>query len=406
MIKNKNILLLTGSQLFSVLGTTLMQFAISLYVLDITKSLWTFSFITALAIIGRVICLPICGILTDRLPKKKIMLVMDTSYLIFAFLYYLVTPLEHGILFIGILTVLLGMISAFETPVVQSAIPLLCTSEQVPQTNSIISGIGILGGIFGPILAGMVYQFERMHLIFIWSGILFLLAILCEIILQIPLVQRAATNASIFKIVQEDFAETITFLREKVVILQICLVALLLNLFLSSFIQVMIPYISRIQLQVTDGQFGLMNTCFAIGGLLGTIFYGIKGKSISYQWIYYGIFLASFIFLSLLFPLHWMNGGLASFWTMLVIVSIIMAFFSFISLQLIVYIQMNIPTDFLGRVMAFVMVLAAAAMPLGQLIYGGLGSLLTGDATMWLIVGVSCVSLVIALYSRKVVAKM
>ncbi|MHC5269400.1 MFS transporter [Enterococcus sp. LJL98] len=406
MTKNKNILLLTGSQLFSVLGTTLMQFAISLYVLDLTKSLWTFSFITALAIIGRVLCLPICGILADRLPKKKMMLVMDTGYLIFALLYYLVTSLEHGILFIGILTVLLGMISAFETPVVQSAIPLLCTPEQIPQTNSIISGIGILGGIFGPIFAGMVYQFERMHLIFIWSGVLFFLAILCEVVLQIPLVQRAVTDASIFKIVQEDFMEILAFLRKKVVILQICIVALLLNLFLSAFIQVMIPYLSRIQLQVTDGQFGLMNTCFAIGGLLGTVFYGIKGKTVTNQWISNGLFLVSFIFLGLLLPLHWMNQLLASFWTMLVIVSFIMALFSFVSLQLIVYIQMNVPTDFLGRVMAFVMVLSAAAMPLGQLFYGGIGNLLAGDATMWLIVGVSFVSLMIALYSRKVVAKM
>ena len=406
MKKNKNILLLTGSQLFSVLGTTLMQFAISLYVLDITKSLWTFSFITALAIIGRVIFLPICGILSDRLPKKKIMLLMDASYLIFALLYSLVTSLDQAVLFIGILTVLLGMVSAFETPVVQSAIPLLCTPEQIPQTNSIISGIGILGGIFGPVLAGMVYQFERIHLIFFWSGCLFLLAICCEIILQIPLVEREKTQDSLFEIVQKDFTETMTYLREKIVIFQICIIALLLNLFLSSFIQVMIPYIARIQLQVTDSQFGIMNTCFAIGGLLGTILYGVKGKSIDYTSIYRGLFLSSLIFISLLVPLNGMQSTLSAFWTMLFIISVMMALFSFVSLQLVVYIQMNIPTAFLGRVMAFVMVLAAAAMPLGQLIYGGLGSLLTGDGTMWLIVIVSLISLMIAFYSRKVVAKM
>jgi len=35
MKRNKNFNLLIGSQLFSVLGTTIVQFVISLYVLDI-----------------------------------------------------------------------------------------------------------------------------------------------------------------------------------------------------------------------------------------------------------------------------------------------------------------------------------------------------------------------------------
>lgn len=70
MIKEKNFLLLMGSQLFSVLGTTVIQFVISLYVLDITHSALLFSVITSLSIIGRIVCLPFCGILADRLSKK------------------------------------------------------------------------------------------------------------------------------------------------------------------------------------------------------------------------------------------------------------------------------------------------------------------------------------------------
>ena len=71
MKRNKNFNLLIGSQLFSVLGTTIVQFVISLYVLDITKSALTFSVIASLSIVGRLICLPFCGVLADRLPKKK-----------------------------------------------------------------------------------------------------------------------------------------------------------------------------------------------------------------------------------------------------------------------------------------------------------------------------------------------
>ena len=77
MRQNKNLHLLIGSQLFSVLGTTIVQFVISLYVLDITKSAFTFSVITSLSVVGRLVCLPFCGVLADRLPKRNLMLFMD-----------------------------------------------------------------------------------------------------------------------------------------------------------------------------------------------------------------------------------------------------------------------------------------------------------------------------------------
>lgn len=406
MLKNKSFLLLTAGQLFSLLGTTIMQFAISLYVLDLTKSLWTFSFITALSIIGRVICLPICGILADRFSKKKLMLLMDSSYFLFALLFSWTTSLENPIVLIGLLTVVLGMISAFETPVVQSAIPLICSQKEIPQANSLISGIGILGGIFGPILAGVLYQFDRIHLIFIWASSLFIGAIICELILKIPLITRELTTLSLKETVVADFNETIAYLKLKKTILKICLIALLLNLFLSSFIQVMIPYISRIQLQVTDSQFGVMNMSFALGGLIGTVLYGIKGKDFRPRSIYLSLILASFTFLCLIVPLYFLQNNTIAFWLLLATISFIMALFSFTSLKLIVYIQLNIKTAFLGRVMAFVMVLSTAAMPLGQLIYGALGSLFTGESIVILVVIVSGITLFIAQYSKKVVAEM
>lgn len=406
MNKKKNLFLLIGSQLFSVLGTTIMQFAISLYVLDFFQSLWSFSLITALSVIGRVICLPICGVIADRLPKKKVMLFMDMSYLVFIFLYTFVISFNQSFFLFGCLTVVLGMISAFETPVVQSTIPLIVERKKIPQINSVISGIGILGGIFGPMLSGILYQFDQIQRIFIWAGVLFLFAICCELFLSVPLIQREKGIGSLYKIVSEDFKEIITYLSRKTVILQICLLAMLLNLFVSSFIQVMIPYILRIQLQVTDQQFGLMNTSFALGGLLGTVIYGLNGKNFSFISIYYGFLFSSFTFLSLLLPLYWFQKERFAFWMVIGIVSLIMVLFSFVSLQLMVYIQMNIETVFLGRVMAFVMVISSIAMPLGQLIYGGLGQLLTGEATIILIISVSFATLLIALYSRLVVRKM
>lgn len=186
MKRNKNFNLLIGSQLFSVLGTTIVQFVISLYVLDITKSALTFSVIASLSIVGRLICLPFCGVLADRLPKRNLMLLMDCLYLVLSIGLFLVTRLENPVTAIGILTVIIGMVSAFETPVVQSAIPIICKEEEIPRANGIISSIGTLGTVLGPILAGIIYRFDAVYQIFMITAALFLIAIFCEVLLNIP----------------------------------------------------------------------------------------------------------------------------------------------------------------------------------------------------------------------------
>lgn len=175
MFKGKNFYLLIGSQLFSVLGTTVIQFTIALYVLDVTKSAFTFSVITALSIVGRLISLPFCGILADRLPKRNLMLTMDCLYAILALGLLGASFSSQPVVLIGLLTILIGMVSAFETPVVQSTIPLICRDEDIPRANGIISSVGMLGNIIGPVFAGIVYHFDSVYWAFLISCCLFCL---------------------------------------------------------------------------------------------------------------------------------------------------------------------------------------------------------------------------------------
>ena len=296
MKRNKNFNLLIGSQLFSVLGTTIVQFVISLYVLDITKSALTFSVIASLSIVGRLICLPFCGVLADRLPKRNLMLLMDCLYLVLSIGLFLVTRLENPVTAIGILTVIIGMVSAFETPVVQSAIPIICKEEEIPRANGIISSIGTLGTVLGPILAGIIYRFDAVYQIFMITAALFLIAIFCEVLLNIPVQAQAAMNGTLFQVVVGDLKEVANYLKAQKVIVKVAAVAFLLNFFLASFIQVIIPYVSRIQLGATDAQFGLMNTILAIGSLLGTVVYGVIANRLNETSITKNLILVAILF--------------------------------------------------------------------------------------------------------------
>lgn len=406
MRKNKNFNLLIGSQLFSVLGTTIVQFVISLYVLDITKSALTFSVIASLSIIGRLICLPFCGVLADRLPKRNLMLLMDCLYLVLSVGLFLVTRLADPVTAIGILTVIIGMVSAFETPVVQSAIPVICSEEEIPRANGIISSIGTLGTVLGPIIAGIIYRFDAVYQIFAITGGLFLIAILCEVVLNIPKQAQAAMNGTLLQVVVGDLKEVTHYLKAQKVIVKVAIVAFLLNFFLASFIQVIIPYVSRIQLGVSDAQFGLMNTILAIGSLLGTVIYGIIANRLNETSISKNLILVAILFGLLVIPFGLIQDPTVAFWVMTIIVASAMGVVTVASVQLIVYIQLVSDKALLGRIMSLVMIVTTLAIPLGQVMYGGFAAAASTEMLLVLIVATSLVTVLIAIFSIRIFKQM
>ena len=406
MIKNKNFNLLIGSQLFSVLGTTIVQFVISLYVLDITKSALTFSVIASLSIVGRLICLPFCGVLADRLPKRNLMLMMDCLYLVLSIGLFLVTRLANPVTAIGILTIIIGMVSAFETPVVQSAIPVISTEAEIPQANGIISSIGTLGTVLGPILAGIIYRFDAVYQMFILTAVLFLIAIFCEVLLHIPVQAHTAVNGTLFQVVAGDLKEVITYLKAQKVIVKVAAVAFLLNFFLASFIQVIIPYVSRIQLEATDAQFGLMNTFMALGSLLGTIIYGVIANRLNETSITKNLILVAILFGLLVIPFGLIQDATIAFWLMTAIVASAMGVVTVVSVQLIVYIQLVSDKALLGRIMSLVMIVTTLAIPLGQVMYGGFASIASTGMLLLLIVATSIITILIAIFSIKIFKQM
>lgn len=406
MRKNKNFNLLIGSQLFSVLGTTIVQFVISLYVLDITKSAFTFSVIASLSVVGRLICLPFCGVLADRLPKRNLMLFMDCLYLILSVGLFLVTRLANPVTAIGILTIIIGMVSAFETPVVQSAIPVICTDEEIPRANGIISSIGTLGTVLGPIIAGIIYRFDAVYQIFVITGVLFLIAIFCEVLLTIPTQSQAVTEGSLFQVVAGDLKEVTQYLKAQKVIVKVAMVAFLLNFFLASFIQVIIPYVSRIQLGVSDAQFGLMNTILAIGSLFGTVVYGVIANRLNETSITKNLILVAILFGLLVIPFGLIQNAALTFWIMTIIVACAMGVVTVVSVQLIVYIQLVSDKALLGRIMSLVMIVTTLAVPLGQVMYGGFAAVASEAMLLILIAGTSLVTVLIAFFSIKIFKQM
>ena len=147
---NRNFILLIIGQASSMFGTVLLKFTISLLILDLTCSAALFGTITAISYLPPIFLSPIGGIMADRNDKRNLMIALDSLYGIMAILLVLSLSFSNVLVLITVITVGLSIVSSFETPVVQSSIPLIQKKESLIQSNAIVSQINMLANLIGP----------------------------------------------------------------------------------------------------------------------------------------------------------------------------------------------------------------------------------------------------------------
>ncbi len=397
---NRNFCLMIAGQLFSVFANAILQFTLSLYVLDLTGSAGVFAGITALSIIPRLVFLPFGGILADRLPKKSMMIALDSCYATLTVVLGLGLLYRESVFFIGVISILLGVASAFETPVVQSAIPAIQPKEHLEQSNGITSAVAMLANLLAPALAGLLYAIFEVPVLFIGCCVVFAIAVIFEVFLKIPY-QKITDGKRAGEIVTYDFRELKCYLKEKQpVIVSVSLVAALINMLISSFLMIGIPYVVRIELSVSSELFGTMQTLFAVGGLLGSISVGFVIKILSPDKLHRLLLLGAALFSGLIIPFGISMSDRFAFWMITIVSTMMQVVFAALSVYLISLIQKLTAPDMLGRVMSMVLMLSTLALPLGQGIYGLLLETYISHIAL-IVLAVSLLCAGIALIARK-----
>ena len=151
-------------QIISLFGNAILRFSLSLYVLEVTGSAAVFGTILAVSMIPTVLLSPFGGVLADRLPKQKIMTILDFVTAGLIVFYDAVYGSAGNLAAVTIFMILLTLIQAFYQPSVQASIPLLASQEQLMAANGIVMQVQALAGLLGPILAGMLYGLSLIHI--------------------------------------------------------------------------------------------------------------------------------------------------------------------------------------------------------------------------------------------------
>lgn len=162
----KKFIIIWSGQLFSILSSSIAQFAIVLWISLETGSAEVLSFATIAALLPQVVLGPFAGVFVDRWNRKWTMILADSFVAlcsgVIALLFYL-DIIE--IWQIYLLLMLRSMGSAFHAPAMKSSIPLLAPEKELTRIASINQAIQAVCNICGPVLGAALIVATDMSIV-------------------------------------------------------------------------------------------------------------------------------------------------------------------------------------------------------------------------------------------------
>ncbi|WP_234122211.1 MFS transporter [Clostridium hydrogenum] len=378
LIRNKSFVLLLSSKFISILGTQIQDFALSLYVLKITGSAAKFASVLAVTILPQIILGPICGVFADWFDRKKMMIVLDIiSGLIVISMGVMYKV--NGILpmsYIYFAVIALAVVSLLYSSAASAVIPGIVAKEELLKANSINATTTTIPELGSALVSGIIFGFFGIYYVLIINAFSFFSSALIELFINIPKNTRKIEKFD-FKQFTNDFKEGLAFIKNEKLILKIVISAFVINFALSPLFSTGLTYILKKLLFVSDAALGTLDSIVALGALAGSILAGAIGKKCKVEKIF-GVTIISFgvIVMFLAFALLlFCNGVLSPIVTLasIIFISVLMTVQGMvINILISTLFQSNTPMEMMGRAGSVLSTVCTAAMPVGQIVIGGM----------------------------------
>ncbi len=203
-------------QLVSTLGSTVVGFAIGLWVLADTGSTMSFALILLSSRLPLLVATPVAGVVVDRWDRRKVMLLSDAgaavgtlgAALTFATgtanIWWLMSALAFS-----------GTFQAFQQPAYAAATTLLVPKEHLPRAAGMVQLAGSIGSVAGPTAAVVAMQVSGMMLVFILDFVSFAAAASLLLMVRFPELQRRQEAGSGSRTWLGEGGEGISFIRQR-----------------------------------------------------------------------------------------------------------------------------------------------------------------------------------------------
>ena len=360
-------------QLFSLLGSMVVFLVITWWIADVYVSEVLLAIASFLYILIMTLCMPIAGVLADRVNRKKLILIADSLQAFTTFL--LILLFQFGFANIWIVLVFISLRStfqAFHVPTVNAIIPTMVPKEKLTRINGINFLFTGVVQLFAPFIGALLLIFVSVYMILWVDVITFFIALIPLILISIPSVnhvkhiEEEAKNSSFIK----EFKLGLKTLKFVPGLITMIILTMILN-FMIRPLDTLMPLFIKVNHRGGAGLLALAEMVFTGGMIAGAIFTSIKKNWKKKMRV---------IFISLIGAMvGYMILALApsGSYLILAIGGVILGFnLPIINSIYQTFLQTTVPADKLGRVTSIDHTFSMAISPIGSLISGPLAVLL------------------------------
>jgi len=358
--RSRNYCLYFSGQSVSLIGTWMQRTAIYWLIYTQTHSTFMLGLAAFASQFPSFIFSPLGGVISDRYNRYKVTIITQIASMIQAsLLAILVIFTRYTVWEILALSIVLGIINAFDLPARQSMVnEMVNRKEDLPNAIALNSSMGKLAWLIGPALSGIVLEKAGAGTCFMINAISYVAVITSLLLIKFPAYIPHSNSQKVLT----EFKEGFVYLKKTpsigIIILMLGCVSLLVFPF-----NTLLPVYAKVIFNGNASTFGYLNSSIGLGALIGAVFLASLKNDVN---LYKILIIDLFIFgAALIFFSHMTNLPVALFFAM-------MAGFAMMSQTTIcnTIIQTKASRKMRGRVLSFFAMAFFGMQPLGALLIG------------------------------------
>jgi DHA3 family macrolide efflux protein-like MFS transporter len=390
----KHFLYFFSGQQISLLGSSIVSFAIIWWLTITTQSEMMLGIASLVSLGPFVFAAPISGVLADRFDRKKMLITIDAFQAVFTITLSILFLTNHNsIAAVLVILGLRGTAQAFHTPISMSIAPTMVPQKHLSRINGLSYLFNGLIYIIGPAIGAALLAIPGINIgMILWADVItFGIALIPLLIISIPKVAQP-------EVVEEEqvkqsfigqFMEGFNALKVTKGMLALLFGAMAIN-FLMSPLGALLPlFVNKVH-GGTEVSYaiviGMFQAAIVVGGLLMSLFKGFSKPIII---LLLTLLMQVLLQIAIIFIPTTFGGR---FWTMGAVLFLYALPFAVIDVSFITSIQLLVPKEKLGRVIATIMMISPAMRPLGQFLSGviaefvGINAVLVGSGVLTVVV--------------------
>ena len=268
-LRHRDFRLFTAGQSVSLIGNWMQQVAMGWLVYRLTNSAFLLGLI-AFASQSPVFFLgPIAGVIADRANRHRVVILMQALMMLQAgVLAYLVVIGDIKYWHVLTLSIVFGIINAFEIPVRQAfLLEMVKSKEDLPNAIALNSSIFNGARLIGPAIAGFIIAAFGESIAFIINAVSYLAVLSALLAMRIPPREKSQIRGRVFSSLRAGFAYGLGFMPIRVVLNLVAAAAL----FGVPF-AVLLPVFAVEVLHGDARTLGLLMSATGVGALSGALY--------------------------------------------------------------------------------------------------------------------------------------